>query len=151
MKNKKIWITCIVVVLLVIILLVILTLNDKHLSKKYYGKHEFITVETEDIEKMRNETYLLYIHYDYCIFTVPTDNVIQEMMDKYNISVLKMHYEKFSKTYLHDEVKYAPSLLIVKNGKILDFLDAESDEDLPIYQDSNKMAEWVSKYVDLTK
>ena len=151
MKNKKLLIVCIIALLLVVSLLKFLVLKDNHLSKKYYGKHEYITVETDDIERMRNETYLLYIHYDYCIFTVPTYNVIQEMMYKYNISVLKMHYAKFSKTYLHDTVKYAPSLIIVKNGKILDFLDAESDEDLPIYQDSNKMAEWVSEYVDLTK
>ncbi len=151
MKNKKILITVIVVVLLVVSLILFLVFKDNHLSKKYYGGHDFITVETEDIEKMKHDTYLLYIHYDYCIFTVPTDNVIQEMMNKYNISVLKMHYEKFSKTYLHDEVKYAPSLIIVKNGKILDFLDAESDEDLPKYQDSNKMAEWISEYVSLKK
>ena len=151
MKNKKILITVIVVVLLVIALVLYLVFRENHLSKEYYGGHDFITIEGEDIDKLSNKTYLLYIHYDYCIFTVPTDTVIQKVMDKYNVSVLKLHFDKFAKTYLHDEVKYAPSVLIIKNGKILDYLDAESDEDLPIYQDSNKMAEWISEYVSLVK
>ena len=48
-------------------------------------------------------------------------------------------------------MKYAPSVLIIKDGKIVTFLDAEKNSDIEKYQDIDKFTEWVSKYIYLKK
>ncbi|UKI57493.1 MAG: hypothetical protein L6V81_09270 [Clostridium sp.] len=48
-----------------------------------------------------------------------------------------IRYEEFEKTDYISKVKYAPSVLIVKNGKIVTYLDANKKEDLDRYQDTS--------------
>ena len=53
--------------------------------------------------------------------------------------------EEFKKTSLYEKVKYAPSIIIVKNNEIIDFLDANKDEDLKYYQNSKEFASWLKE------
>lgn len=48
-------------------------------------------------------------------------------------------------------VKYAPSVIIIENGNIISYLDANSDIDLEKYQDVNKFEEWLNNYVNFSK
>ena len=72
-------------------------------------------------------------------------------MQKYNISFLSMPFKEYRNISLYNEVKYAPSIIIVENGKIVDFLDAEKDDDLDKYQDVKEFEEWINKYVYFTR
>ena len=53
------------------------------------------------------------------------------------------------KTELYDEVKYYPSFAIYKDGKLIDFLDAESDEDLNRYKETEAFESWFNEYVEI--
>ena len=68
-------------------------------------------------------------------------------MKKYNIDFLSMKFEYFKKTKLYKKIKYAPSVIIIKNGKIIDYLDANKDEDLNKYQNSNEFEQWINSYI----
>ncbi len=72
-------------------------------------------------------------------------------MQKYKIDFLSMGIDDFKKIDLYSEVKYAPSIIIVDKGKIVTYLDAESDEDSEKYHDPDKFEDWISNYVYLTK
>ena len=50
-------------------------------------------------------------------------------------------------TVMYDEVKYYPSFGIFKEGELVDFLDAESDEDLNSYKDKEEFGEWFNGYI----
>ena len=54
------------------------------------------------------------------------------------------------KTFISDTVKFAPSVVIINNGKIITYLDAESDADYEIYQDETKFDNWLNNYIYLT-
>jgi hypothetical protein len=60
-----------------------------------------------------------------------------------------MSYEEFKKTKLHETVDFAPSVIIVKNWKIVDYLDSEKDKYLNMYQNVEKFGKWIQKYVNL--
>ena len=62
-----------------------------------------------------------------------------------------MTFSEFKNTYLYDTVKYAPSVLIVENNKIIAYLDANKDDDLEKYQDVNKFKDWVNNYINISK
>ena len=68
-------------------------------------------------------------------------------MEKYKIDFVSIPFEKFKKTQLYNEVKYGPSILIIKEGKIIKYLDANKDSDLQKYQDTKEFEKWINKYI----
>jgi hypothetical protein len=62
---------------------------------------------------------------------------------------LSMSYEEFKETKFHDTVEFAPSVIIVKNWKIVDYLDSEKDKYLDMYQDVEKFGQWIKKYIEI--
>lgn len=147
--SKKI----IVLALLVILLGILIYNHGKkiYLSDKYYNASEYISVTKKDLDKLKNNNFLLYTYNSYCTFKVPCDSIFKKVMDKYNISILSMPIEEFKKTNYYKEVKYAPSIIIIKNGKIRKFLDANSDKDYDKYQKSSEFEKWLNKYIYLKR
>ena len=121
------------------------------LDNQYYNQWEFIQVNTWDITSLKSWNYVLFTYNNYCALKIPCDEIFKKFMQKYNIDFLSINYENFKKTHLHDTVQYAPSIIIVKNWKVIAYLDTEKDGDLEKYQDVNEFEKWISKYVILKK
>ena len=152
--NKK-YIIVIISILLVlgITILLIIHFNNKrvYLSDKYYNEGNYIPIKSEDLDNIKNDTYLLFVYNDYCSFQIPCDQIFKEFMDKYKIDMYSMKYIDFKKTQFYGKIIYAPSVILVKNNKIKAYLDADAKEHLDIYQDSSKFETWVKKYIYFTK
>ena len=78
-------------------------------------------------------------------------NISKETMDKYDLTFYSMGIWEAQNTYVYNTVKYAPSIIIIKDKKVIAYLDAESDEDLIKYQDSDEFEKWLDKYIHLKK
>ena len=115
------------------------------IENKYYGKNEFIKIK--NISKIKDESYILFTYNSYCNLAKPCEETFREFMKKYDIAFLSIPYEEFKKTSLYNKVKYAPSIIIVKNGTIVSYLDANSDDDLDKYQNLEIFEKWLKKYV----
>ncbi len=122
--------------------------NKLYLTNKYYNNGSFIDIQSKDINNMKNETYILYTYNNYCTFSKPCEDIFKEVMEKEKIDFLSIPFEEFRNTYLYDTVKYAPSIIIVNNAKIVAYLDANSDEDLNKYQDTLVFKEWLNTYIN---
>ncbi len=138
------------VVLLIITLLLITGCSKKqiekfHLNNKYYNEGKFITIK--NLDDLKNDTYVLYTYNNYCTFKIPCENIFKEYMEKYKIDFYGIPFEQFKKTSFYREVRYAPSIILVKDGKIIEYLDANKDKDLDKYQDSKKFEEWINNYI----
>ena len=72
-------------------------------------------------------------------------------MTKYNIDILQIPFDDFKNTYLYETVKYAPSVIIVSNKKVIAYLDANKDEDISKYEDTDSFEEWLENYINLNK
>ena len=140
-----------VVLLLLTIFLFIGCTNKEvfYLSEKYYNNGDYISISSEEISD--NESYLLYTYNNFCSLPVQCENIFKEVMEKYKIDALLISFDDFKKTKFYNKVKYAPSVIIVKNGEIVAYLDANSDKDLEKYQNTDKFEEWLKKYVYLEK
>ncbi len=117
-----------------------------YLEDKYYGNNDFI-----EVDNLTDENYILYVYNSFCSFPKPCADVFQEFMQENNVVFLSMPIDKYKTTKLYSEVKYAPTIIIVESGKIIAYLDAESDDDIDKYQDVQKFSEWISKYIYLEK
>jgi hypothetical protein len=139
------------VVLLLVIFLLVGCTNNKlfNLTDKYYNKGEFINISAKDIKE--DESFVLYTYNNFCVLPVHCENIFKEVMEKHKIDVLSIPFDDFKNTHFHKEVKYAPSILIVRNGDIVAYLDANSDKDLEKYQNITKFEEWLKEYINLEK
>ena len=138
------------VVLIIITLLLITGCSKKQIEKfylnnKYYNEGNFIAIN--NIDNLKKDTYILYTYNNYCTFKKPCEEVFKEYMEKYKIDFYKMPFDQFKKTTLYTKVRYAPSIIIIKEGKIVEYLDANSNKDLEKYQDTKKFEEWINKYI----
>ncbi len=156
-KNKIILIVVILLVLIIIGILLFVNGSKKiekfYLDDEYYNELGLVTVEKDDFEKLLSEkkNFLLFIYNDVCSFKIPCDTIYDKVAKDNKFEILQMNFREFKDTSLYGKVKYAPSVIVIKDGKIVDFLDAESDEDLDRYQDGDKFLEWLSSYIYLNK
>ena len=138
------------VVLFIITLLIITGCNKNiekiHLSDKYYNEGNYINIK--NLDGLEKDSYVIYTYNNYCSFKIPCEKVFKEYMEKYKIDFYSMPFEYFKKTSLYRKVKFGPSVVIVKEGKVIAYLDADKNEDLEKYQDSKKFEEWINKYIE---
>lgn len=124
-----------------------------YLDNEYYNQGNFIDISANDLDKMLKDkkTFLLYSYNNYCSLPIPCENIFEEIMKKYKFDVLQITFEDFKKTTLYDSVKLAPTLIIIKNGTIVDYLKADKDEDLSKYQEKTNFENWLKEYIILKK
>lgn len=119
------------------------------LDEQYYNQGTFIEITSKDFESLDSQNYVLFTYNNYCAFSVPCDEIFKEFMEKFDIDFLSMPYEEFKETELHKIVEFAPSVIIVKNWKIIDYLDPEKDKYLDMYQDEWEFEKWILKYIEI--
>lgn len=139
------------IVLLLLILIFLTGCNKKkfELDESYYGKNDYIEITYNDLEDKKKDSYLLFVYSNVCSMQIPCDQIFKEFMENNNIAMNSMSFLEFKKSSYYKKVKYAPTVIIIKKGKIVAYLDAESEDDYVIYQDALEFKKWVSKYVDL--
>lgn len=122
-----------------------------YLSNEFYSEGNFKEINNDSINQYNSKTYLLFTYNNYCSLPIPCDKIFLEVAKKNNISILSMPFSEFKKTVFYDTVKYAPSIIIVDEGKVIKYLDANKDEDLEKYQDVDKFEKWLNENIYLKK
>lgn len=125
--------------------------NKIFLSDMFYNKGNFIEIDSKSLEDYSNTTYLLFTYNNFCSLPISCEKIFKSFAGDYKIDFLSMPFSEFKNTYLYDTVKYAPSVLIVENNKIIAYLDANKDDDLEKYQDVNKFKDWINNYINISK
>lgn len=120
------------------------------IEKEYYKDSKYIDVNSEDIKKLKEnkKSFIVFTYNNYCMLEIPCDEIFKKVMNKYNISFLYLPYEEMKNTFIYDKVKLAPSVILIKEGEIVAYLDAESDEDLLKYQDTEEFEKWLTSYIN---
>ena len=158
MKNKVLLIVMSLIIALGIGVIIYINFSESKLNsskdkffleEKYYGGSDFIKIDKEQFDNIKNTSYVLYIYNNYCNLPIPCHEIFEKYMKKKNISFLSMQYADFKETELHKTVKFAPSVIIVNDGKIVSYLDSAKDEDLDKYQDVDEFTKWIEKYINI--
>ena len=145
--NKKVMI--VLLLLIPVIVFVVFRVNDSkyYLNSEYYKKGEFIKVTSKELSKIDDENYILFTYNNYCTFPKPCEEIFESFMRKYKISFLSIPFDEFKKTKYYKKVKYAPTVIIVRDGKIVSYLDANIDDDFDKYQDVDAFTDWMKKFM----
>jgi hypothetical protein len=120
------------------------------LNNKYYNSNGvFIDIHSSDINKLKNDNYVLYAYNNFCNFTIPCDSIFKEFMDNYSIDFLSINIDEYKKTDFFKKVRYAPTILIISKNKIVAYLDSNSDDDYDKYQDAKAFEKWIKEYIEI--
>lgn len=120
-----------------------------YLEDKYYNEEVSVEINNLELEnKIKNkESFALFIHQPGCSKSYEFNKIQSLYQQNNNVSFNKILFEDMKKTSLYKKIKYYPSFAIFNNGELVDFLDAESNDDIMKYKDYDAFSNWFNSYV----
>lgn len=152
--KKKIVISIIVLSLVVgIILIGSKALNKRAfiLDDEYYGTKAFLEINDDKLEELidKKKNFVVFIHQPLCTTSGDFSKVLDDFLEEEHLSIYKLAFSNVENKELKKKVKYYPSVVIYKDGKIVAYLEANRNDDIKYYESKDGFREWLSKYVML--
>lgn len=124
-----------------------------YLEDSYYGDNKLVEINNSELIKLEEDKkdFVLFVYLPGCSSCAEFKTVLEDFLKENNISINTISILENKDTAVEDKVKFAPSFLIYKDGKVVDFLDSNSNEDMPYFKDANNFKNWLEKYVFLSK
>lgn len=119
-----------------------------YLNENYYNVSGLKEITKDDI--LENDNFILFTYNNYCSLAIPCEDIFKEFSENNNIQILSIPFDEFKNTKYYEKVKYGPSVLIIKDGNLVAYLNAEKNSDMKKYQDVNEFTEWIKNYIYLT-
>ena len=123
-------------------------IDFKKLTPKTVSRAEVVDLSIPEYNKMVSDksSGLIFVDQGGCVTAERMRGFIDEISAEENVKFYRMMWSDAKETSLKDNIPYYPSLAIMKDGKIVAALRANSDEDGPIYNDKKLLLDWISKY-----
>ena len=121
------------------------TLSEEYLHDEE-SSSQMITIDTAKFNEMMSggKTFVAISHLPTC-----TANILAYLKDyaaEHHFDYFYYPWSELKETALHDKIRFAPSVYIVSNGKLITYLSADSDADTAKYNDYNEFAAWLDSY-----
>lgn len=96
-----------------------------------------------------NEYTLIFVYLNGCSACKSFMKIIYDVKLYNDIKVYQVEYKNLSSLNLGiDNLKYAPSLIVLKNGQVVDYLDSSKDEDKKYYIEAQSLSKWLSSNME---
>ncbi len=121
------------------------------LPDKYYEESKVEEIDLDGLNKLIDdkESFALYVFLPGCTACADFKVVLDEFQKDNKLTFYSTEIANAQKTELNDKIKFAPSFVIYKEGKLVAYLDAESDKDKDYYKSVDNFKEWLTKYINL--
>ena len=142
--------------LLVLIAMVLMLVGCKpekfYLDDEHYDKVGIVEIDNKELKKKeKNEdNFGIFVFLPGCSSCAEFKTVLNEFTEDedmmvYSISILDV------KGTQAEELDFAPSFIVYKEGKAVDMLDPAGNDDMPYFKSADKFKEWLEEYVYLEK
>lgn len=107
---------------------------------------EVVEITAEQFASLVDEqqSFTVIVHMTVCPAEFPLSAVAKKYAHNSGATLYSLDEEEFKQTELAETVKYLPSAAVYRDGKLLKYLDAEKDEDMPYYKTVEAFGEWVN-------
>lgn len=122
-----------------------------YLEDKYYEKYEIIEINSKELIELEenDESFAVFIFMNSCSSCSKFNSILESYLEENNLTFYAINVNDIEDTDICECVKYSPSIALYNNGEIVDYLDANSDEDLEFYDTKEGFSSWFTKYVKL--
>lgn len=122
------------------------------LSEEAYvdsGQGEVVKITASEFDRMvaEKKSFIVIAHMVVCPAEFPVMVSAKALARSENMRFYSLVEEEFRQTFLAKTVKYLPTAIIMRNGEIAAWLDAEKDEDVPYYKSAEGLKEWIGRWV----
>ncbi len=155
---KKRTIICLSILFVLIITTVIILITNKkekqfYLEDNYYGTNKITEVQMEELNQLikNKESFVVFVYQPMCITSSDFESVLNDFLEEEQISIYKIAFSNIKDTVIGKRVRYYPSFIIYHKGKIVDFLEADKNEDVNYYTSKEEFGNWFTKYIKLRK
>ena len=123
------------------------------LEEKYYKDAALYEINYSDLEKLVSdkESFGVFVYQPLCETSAGFETILNNFTKQYQMNFYKVAFSSIKGTDLGKRIKYYPSFIIYKDGKIVDYLEADKNEDTNKYKDINEFTSWISSYINLPK
>ena len=120
-----------------------------YLEDSYYNDGSINIIDDDKFNNLvkKKESFAIFIYEPSCITSNNFNEVLKEFSNKYNITIYALSYKDMKNTILKDDIKFYPSLALYNDGKLIDFLDAQDDNDTNAYKDVDGLSVWFFSFV----
>jgi len=124
--------------------------NKFKIEPELYGTNEAIDIKKDDYEKLieTKKSFVILVDKPDCYTSENVRGFMAEFPDDIQFKYYRIMWSQMRDSSLHEQVKFAPSVAIIRSGQVVDFLDADSDEDTAKYNDAQALQNWITKYID---
>lgn len=121
------------------------------LEDKYYGHSEIIELNVETFNTLldKKESFGIFIYQPMCAASIDFENILSDFSYKQQITFYKLQFKDMKETKLSKHIEFCPSFVIYQDGKMVDYLDASSDDDVDYYLSVDGFEKWFSTYIEL--
>lgn len=154
MKKKAVICLSILFVLIIITIVILLSNKGKntfYLEEKYYGANNMTEIKIDELNQLieKKESFAVFIYQPMCATSSDFESVLSDFIKDKQINIYKIAFSNIKDTEIGKSVKYYPSFIIYNKGEIIDFLEANKDEDVSYYTSKDGFEEWFTKYIKL--
>jgi len=123
--------------------------HDSRARLESYGESESVLLDSEEYEQMIAEkrSFLVMVSQPGCIRTDDMSTWFLEYPKEMQFKYYSMGWAHAKETSLHNYVKYAPSIAVIRSGEVIAWLDADSEEDSQYFGDPEELKTWLKKYI----
>ena len=124
--------------------------NTFSLEEKYYGNSKITEIDNNEFDKLlkNKESFVVFIYETSCITSNEFSKILTEFSNKNKISLYKMSFADMKNTELNNKIRFYPSLALFNKGILVDYLDADADEDKEYYKSVDELEKWLFNYVN---
>lgn len=136
-------------IILSIIFITGCTKENFSLEDKYYNNPSFEEIEKAELQTLEKnkESFLVMVYTTGCFSCMDFEKLLTEFTTQNNLQIFRININDIENTKLANKIKYTPSLVIYKDGKVYKYLDANSDKDTEYYKTTDNLKIWLSKYI----
>ena len=120
------------------------------LADEYYGESEMMTLTKDEYEKLLAEgkSFVVMVDNAGCTTTERMRGMMAEFPGEMQFKYYQMMWPEAMESSLHEYVKYFPSVVVVKDGKVAYYLRADADEDAIYYNSGDELEKWLRERVE---
>ena len=119
------------------------------LENELYGDSEAIDIKKDDYEKMISEkkSFIVMVDKPDCYTTADMRERMASFPEDMQFKYYRIMWGEAKESSIHDYVKFVPSVAIVRKGEVVDYLDADSDDDTSKYNEAQALQDWIKSYI----
>lgn len=144
--------------LLVLVILVLMLVGcgkpEKfYLEDEYYQKGIITEITIDELEELEKEkkNFMVFVYLPGCTSCAQFRSVIEENITDNDLTFYTISINDLKDSVILNHIEFAPSLVLYKEGKIVDALDAASNDDKAALTTKKGLVEWLEQYIYLTK